>query len=63
MIKNILIAGLLLIVTVLAGVCVYQNGTIRKAEKYINDLEEDFPEYIDVTSGRDSYSEYYNKFI
>ena len=30
------------------------------AERYIERLESDFPEYIDTTSGTDEYSEYYN---
>lgn len=28
---------------------------------YNNDLESDFPEFIDTTSGGDAYSEYYSK--
>lgn len=32
---------------------------LDKAEKYINRLEQDFPEYIDTTSGTDEYNEYY----
>ena len=32
---------------------------LDKAEKYINRLEQDFPEYIDVTSSTDEYSDYY----
>lgn len=61
MTKNILIAVLLLLVGVLAGICINQNDTINKAKAYINDLENNFPEFIDTTSGGDAYSEYYNK--
>ena len=32
---------------------------LDKAEKYINRLEQDFPEYIDVTSSTDEYLDYY----
>ena len=61
MTKNVLIAVLLLLVGVLVGICINQNDTINKAKAYINDLENDFPEFIDTTSGGDAYSEYYNK--
>ena len=61
MTKNALIAVLLLLTGVLAGICINQNDTINKAKTYINDLESDFPEFIDTTSGGDAYSEYYSK--
>lgn len=61
MTKNVLIAVLLLLVGVLAGICINQNDTINKAKAYINDLESDFPEFIDTTSGGDAYSKYYSK--
>ena len=61
MTKNILIAVLLLLVGILAGICINQSDTINKAKAYINDLENDFPEFIDTTSGGDTYSEYYSK--
>lgn len=35
------------------------KSNLNKAEKYINRLEQDFPEYIDVTSSTDEYSDYY----
>lgn len=60
MTKNIIIVILLLISWVLTGICIHQKNTINKAKTYINDLENDFPDYIDITSGRDSYSEWYN---
>lgn len=49
MTKNVLIAVLLLLVGVLAGICINQSDTINKAKAYINDLESDFPEFIDTT--------------
>ena len=61
MTKNVLIAVLLLLTGVLAGICINQNDTINKAKAYINDLESDFPEFIDTTSGSDAYSKYYSK--
>ena len=61
MTKNVLIAVLLLLVGVLAGVCINQNDTINKAKAYINDLESDFPEFSDTISGSDAYSKYYSK--
>ena len=61
MTKNIIIVVLLLIAGVLAGICIYQSDTINRAKAYINDLESDFPEFIDTTSGGDTYSEYYDK--
>lgn len=33
---------------------------LNDAERYIERLESDFPEYIDTTSGTDEYSEYYD---
>lgn len=35
------------------------KSNLNKAEKYINRLEQDFPEYIDVTSSTDEYLDYY----
>ena len=61
MTKNIIIVVLLLLVGVLTGICIYQNDTINRAKTYINNLENDFPEYIDTTSDGDAYSEYYDK--
>lgn len=61
MIKNILIVILLLTIIIFTGICINQNDTIIKAKAYINDLENDSPEFVDTTSGGDAYSEYYNK--
>ena len=58
--KNILIAVLVLVVLVLAGVTLYQSERLSAAKAYINDLETDYPDYLDTTSGGDAYSEWYN---
>lgn len=60
MIKNIIIGILLLMVGVLtlAGFELLQN--FHKAQNYINALEKDFPEYIDITTETDAYINYYN---
>ena len=58
--KNILIAVLVLVVLILAGVTLYQSERLSAAKSYINDLEADYPDYIDTTSGGDAYSEWYN---
>lgn len=59
--NDIIIVGLLLIIVALTGVCIYQDDTIDKAKAYINDLEADYPEYIDTTSGGDAYNNWYNR--
>lgn len=51
---------LLFVVIVLLFYCIKQQTIINNAENYINDLEEDFPEYIDITAERDSYTKYYD---
>ena len=61
MTKHPIIVVLVLMVLALTGVCVYQSDTIRRAKAYINDLENDFPEYIDTTSGGDAYSDWYER--
>ena len=59
MIKNIIIGILLLIIGVLtlAGFETLQN--FHKAQNYIDALEKDFPEYIDITAETDAYINYY----
>lgn len=58
--KNLII--FVLSVLLIGALMALQHMTVRydAAAAYIDDLETDFPEYIDVTSGHDSYSEYYN---
>ncbi len=58
--KNIVIAVLVLVVLILAGVTLHQSERLSAAKAYIYDLEADYPEYIDTTSGGDAYSEWYN---
>lgn len=60
--KNLInfIILLLFVIIVLLFHCIKQQTIINNAKNYINDLEEDFPEYIDVTAERDSYTEYYD---
>lgn len=54
--KGLVIAALIaLTISVIILKC-QLNG----AERYIERLESDFPEYIDTTSGTDEYSEYYD---
>lgn len=61
MTKDIIIVGLILLGVALTGICINQNDTINKAKAYIDDLENDFPEYINTTSGGDAYGEWYDK--
>lgn len=57
--KNIIIAILVLVVLILAGVSFYLSERVRIADNYIKVLESDFPEYLDTTSGTDEFWEYY----
>ena len=57
--KNTLIAVLLLVITILAGITIYQNVRLNSAEHYIEALEKDYLDFIDTTSGTDAYSEWY----
>lgn len=58
--KNTTIVILLLVVAILIGVTVYQSDRLNCAEEYINALENDYPDFIDTTSGTDAYSNWYN---
>lgn len=54
--KGLVIAALIaLTISVIILKC-----QLNDAERYIERLESDFPEYIDTTSGTDEYSEYYD---
>ena len=57
--KNIIIAILVLVVLILAGVSFYLSERVRVANNYIKVLESDFPEYLDTTAGTDEFWEYY----
>lgn len=60
--KNIII--LVLSVLLVGALMAVQHTTERldAAAAYINDLENDFPDYIDVTAEGDSYSDYYQSW-
>ena len=60
MTKNLII--FMLLVFLIGALAALQHMTIRYdvAMNYIDALEEDFPEYIDVTAETDVYSDYYN---
>lgn len=47
-----------LFITITISTVILRNK-LDRAEKYINRLEQDFPEYIDVTSSTDEYLDYY----
>lgn len=57
--KNFFIVILIGIVCSFAYVISLQSNRLDAADAYIHELENDFPEYIDTTSGSDAYSEYY----
>lgn len=49
-----------IMIVLLFSLNIYQQYKLEKADNYIKQLEIDFPEYIDVTSGTDAYFEYYD---
>lgn len=64
--KNIIIAVLVVTVTILffslremSSKAAYWMKRSDAADRYIEELEKDFPSFIDTTSGGDAYSEYY----
>ena len=54
--KGLVIAALIAMVIV----SIILKCQLNDAERYIDRLEEDFPEYVDTTSGTDEYSNYYS---
>ena len=54
--KGLVIAALIAMVIV----SIILKCQLNDAERYIERLESDFPEYIDTTSGTDEYSNYYS---
>lgn len=58
--KNLII--FMLLVFFIGALAALQHMTVRYdvAMDYIDALERDFPDYIDVTAGTDAYSDYYN---
>lgn len=64
--KNIIIVVLIIVIIALftslrsmSGRAAYWMNRSEAAESYIKALEQDFPDYADITSGTDAYSEYY----
>ena len=64
--KNVIIVVLIIAVIALftslrsmSSRAAYWMNRSEAAENYIGALEQDFPDYADVTSGTDAYSEYY----
>lgn len=58
---NLIYKGLIVAALIAAIVCVViLKCQLNDAERYIERLESDFPEYIDTTSGTDEYSQYYS---
>lgn len=51
---------LLGVITALILCLVHLSNKLYQADNYIQALEQDFPEYIDITAEKDSYYEYYN---
>lgn len=60
MTKNLII--FVLLVFLIGALAALQHMTVRydAAMNYIDVLETDFPDYIDVTAETDAYSDYYN---
>ena len=64
--KNVIITVLIVVVIMLFVSLIQMSNRASywmhrsdAADRYIEDLEHDFPSYIDTTSGGDAYSEYY----
>lgn len=49
--------------TVALAICLCQVSIkLIQADRYINRLEQDFPDYIDISTGGDEYANYYNNY-
>lgn len=57
--KNVIITLLSFTVVILLVLVQYLTCRIDVARDYIKQLEADYPQYIDATSGTDAYSAYY----
>ena len=58
---NLIYKGLVVAALIAAIIyVVILKHQLNDAERYIERLESDFPEYIDITSGTDEFSNYYN---
>lgn len=53
------IITLAICVIILSVAVIQLQNENRRAKAYIEQLEHDFPEFIDTTSGTDTYNEYY----
>lgn len=58
--KNIIITVLALLLVLSLIALNYQTNRVDTDRAYIKVLENNYPEYIDTTSGSDEYSEWYN---
>lgn len=58
--KNLVIAALSIILIVVMIALNHVTNRVDTAIRYINELEECYPDYIDTVSGGDAYSEWYN---
>lgn len=58
--KNLIICTLVLVLVLTLIALNYQTNRVDAARAYIKVLENDYPGYIDTTSGSDEYSEWYN---
>lgn len=49
--------------TIALAICLCQVSIkLIQADRYINRLESDFPDYIDVSTGGDEYVNYYGNY-
>lgn len=48
----------IIVVILVAQINVYSNR-LDAAREYIHELEEDFPQHLDITSGSDAYNNWY----
>lgn len=56
--KWVNIIWVIICLVLIAQINIYHNR-LEDARAYINALEQDFPEFLDVTSGSDEYSNWY----
>ena len=53
--KWIYIFWVIIVVILVAQINIYSNR-LDAAREYIHELEEDFPQHLDITSGSDAYN-------
>lgn len=61
MIKNIIISFLISIIGILIFIGIEELKTFHAAQAYIEALENDFPDYLDITAENDVYLDYYER--